>query len=312
MVNSNQVVCFISCQGLCTHIEWLYLKFQFRATNFMSMAAKLSDLLDETSGVNLQMEGHTDMCHIRVQRTYGSQKDQTVLSPTCCLGPQPRGCLSRHPNTKHCLEIHMTLTEELGAIPPPSHFRWPPSWRIWCMMLGLDSLKRWWQAQVGQFFSMGDIQWEKAWLQTRLDMPHSYSQEQVCGLENQPTLLQTPWQSKKVEGAMLKLYQIIKLRQGDQDITVWICQSNNPSSLIPQEVSLWRMHLGMVVLIINHHPFGPQEAKNVIHIGETKGLNHLGSLHLPWTMGLRVTGVHYWQLPQCHLGLTGQMDPNIP
>ena len=25
------MVCFISCQGLCTHIEWLYLEFQFTA-----------------------------------------------------------------------------------------------------------------------------------------------------------------------------------------------------------------------------------------------------------------------------------------
>ena len=26
-----------------------------------------------------------------------------------------------YPNTSHCLEIHVTLTEELGAISPPSH-----------------------------------------------------------------------------------------------------------------------------------------------------------------------------------------------
>ena len=29
--------------------------------NFMSIAAKMSDLVDETSGANLQMEGHADM-----------------------------------------------------------------------------------------------------------------------------------------------------------------------------------------------------------------------------------------------------------
>ena len=29
--------------------------------------------------------------------------------------------LLSHPNMKHCLEIHVTLTTELGAIPPPSH-----------------------------------------------------------------------------------------------------------------------------------------------------------------------------------------------
>ena len=53
----------------------------------------------------------------------------------------------------------------------------------------------------------------------------------------------------------------------------------------------------MVVLIINHHLIGPQEAKNVIDIGETKGLNHLGSPHLPLTVGLRATRVHYQWLP---------------
>ena len=61
MVTSNQVVSFISCQGLCTHNEWLYLEFQLTATNFMSMAAKSTNLADETSGANLQTEGHVDV-----------------------------------------------------------------------------------------------------------------------------------------------------------------------------------------------------------------------------------------------------------
>ena len=59
----------------------------------------------------------------------------------------------------------------------------------------------------------------------------------------------------------------------------------------------------------NHHHIGPQGAEITIDIGETKGLHHLSSPHLPWIMGLRATGVHYQQLPQCCLGLTGQMDP---
>ena len=28
---------------------------------------------------------------------------------------------SSHPNIRYCLEIHVTLTKELGAVPPPSH-----------------------------------------------------------------------------------------------------------------------------------------------------------------------------------------------
>ena len=61
VVNSDQVVCFISCQGPCTYIEWLYPEFQFTGINFMSMPTKLSDLVYEMSGVNLQMEGHADV-----------------------------------------------------------------------------------------------------------------------------------------------------------------------------------------------------------------------------------------------------------
>ena len=67
----------------------------------------------------------------------------------------------------------------------------------------------------------------------------------------------------------------------------------------------------MVALTINHHHDWPQGAKIAIDIGETKGLHHLSSPHLPQIMGLRATGVHYQWLPQCHLGLTGQMDPSI-
>ena len=59
-------------------------------------------------------------------------------------------------------------------------------------------------------------------------------------------------------------------------------------------------------------PVRPQEAENAMDVGETKGLCHLSSPHLPQIVSLRVTGVHYQQLPECHLGLTDQMDPDIP
>ena len=68
----------------------------------------------------------------------------------------------------------------------------------------------------------------------------------------------------------------------------------------------------MVALTITHHHISPQGAKIAIDVRETKGLCHLSFPHLPLTMGLRVTGVHYQRLPQCHLGLTGQTDPSIP
>ena len=68
----------------------------------------------------------------------------------------------------------------------------------------------------------------------------------------------------------------------------------------------------MVVLIDNCHLIGPQEAENITDIRETKDLYPLGSLNLPWTMGLRAPRVQYQWLPLCHLGLTDQMDPDTP
>ena len=119
-VTSNQVVSFISCQGLCTHNEWLYPEFQLTATNFTSMAAKLSDLVDETFGANLQMEGHVD---VPTQSAKDLQEPEALDSPSSCSpfwSPAWRP-LSSHPNMKYCLEICVTLMEELGTIPPPSH-----------------------------------------------------------------------------------------------------------------------------------------------------------------------------------------------
>ena len=84
------------------------------------MAAKLSELVDKTSGANLQTKSHTDMPS---QFTKNLQKSEALgsspsYSPSWSLA---RKLLSSHPNTKHCLEICVTLTEELGAVPPPSH-----------------------------------------------------------------------------------------------------------------------------------------------------------------------------------------------
>ena len=84
------------------------------------MGAKLSDLGNRMSGANLQMEGHVDMPS---QSTKDLQESEVSgsspsHSPSWSLA---RRLLSSCPNTRHCLEIHMTLTEELGAVPPSSH-----------------------------------------------------------------------------------------------------------------------------------------------------------------------------------------------
>ena len=86
----------------------------------MSMAAKSCNLGNRTSGTNPQMEGHADMPSqsakdLQELEAWGSSPS---CSPSWSLARRP---LSRCPNTKHCLEIHVPLTEELGTVPPPSH-----------------------------------------------------------------------------------------------------------------------------------------------------------------------------------------------
>ena len=86
----------------------------------MSMAAKSSNLVDETSGVNLQVEGHGDMPPQSAKDLWEPEVSDSSPShlPSWPLAQRP---LSSCPNMKHCLEIHVTLTEELGEVPPPSH-----------------------------------------------------------------------------------------------------------------------------------------------------------------------------------------------
>ena len=60
------------------------------------------------------------MCWPKVQRTYRSKKLDSLPSHLPSWSPAQR-LLSSHPNMKYCLDIYVTLTEELGVIPPPSH-----------------------------------------------------------------------------------------------------------------------------------------------------------------------------------------------
>ena len=90
------------------------------ATTVVSMATKSSDLENPTSGANLQTKDHTPI-------PSRGQKDPEEMG---ALGSAPshstswslaRKLLPNCPNTRHCLGIHVTLTKETGALPPPPH-----------------------------------------------------------------------------------------------------------------------------------------------------------------------------------------------
>ena len=86
----------------------------------MSMAAKSSDLVDKTSGANLQVDGHVEVPTKGAKDQWEPEEEDSSPTHLPSLSPAQRlqsGC----PNTKYCLEIRVMLMEELGAIPPPSH-----------------------------------------------------------------------------------------------------------------------------------------------------------------------------------------------
>ena len=86
----------------------------------MSMAAKLSNLVDKTSEANLQADGHAEVPTQGAKDQWEPEGEDSSHTHLLSLSPAQRPP-SSHPNMKYCLEIRVTLTEELGAIPPPSH-----------------------------------------------------------------------------------------------------------------------------------------------------------------------------------------------
>ena len=82
----------------------------------MSMAAKSSDLADEMSQANLQVGGPMEKPTQGTKDLWEPEEDDSSPSHSPSWSPAwrpPSGC----PNTKYCLEIQVTLTEELGLYP---------------------------------------------------------------------------------------------------------------------------------------------------------------------------------------------------
>ena len=84
----------------------------------MSMAAKSSDLDDKMPEANLQVDSQVEVPTQGAKDLWGSEEADSSPSYMLSWSPAQRPP-SGHPNTRYCLEIQVTLTEELGAIPPP-------------------------------------------------------------------------------------------------------------------------------------------------------------------------------------------------
>ena len=72
------------------------------------------------SGANLQVDGQMEVPTQGAKDLQGSEEEDSspFYSPSWSPAQRP---LSGHPNARYWLEIQVTLTEELGTVPPPSH-----------------------------------------------------------------------------------------------------------------------------------------------------------------------------------------------
>ena len=86
----------------------------------MSMAAKSSNLGDKTSEANLQADGQVEKPAQGAVDWWEMEEEDSSPHNSLMWSPVQRPP-SGHLNTKHCLEIWVTLTDELGDVPPPPH-----------------------------------------------------------------------------------------------------------------------------------------------------------------------------------------------
>ena len=86
----------------------------------MSMSAKMSDRGDNMTEANLQADGLVEEAAQRgVDRQEMEEEDSSPHNlPTWSPVQRPS---TGHLNTNYCLSIQVTLTDELGDVPPPSH-----------------------------------------------------------------------------------------------------------------------------------------------------------------------------------------------
>ena len=86
----------------------------------MSLATKSINLAEEMSGASLQADGQAEEPTQGAKDLWESEEDDNSPSHLPLWSPARRP-QSGFPTMKYCLEIQVTLTEELGSIPPPSH-----------------------------------------------------------------------------------------------------------------------------------------------------------------------------------------------
>ena len=145
------------------------------------------------------------------QKCQPKGSEEADSSPSCLPSWSPaQRPLSGHPNARYYLEIQVTLTEEMGAIPPPSH--------SWMAPLVEDMLQ---EARTGLTKAMVIGPGKAVLFYERHSMGESLKADGTrdatflltgagTWVKKQPTSPLTQWQFKRAKGPLLKPYLIIE------------------------------------------------------------------------------------------------------
>ena len=277
----------------------------------MSMAAKPSNLVGKMSGANLQADDHAEVPTQGAKDQWELEGEDSSPTPLPSSSPAQR-LLSGCPNMKYCLDIRVTLTEELGAIPPPSH--------SWTAPLVEDMLSK---ARTGLTKAVVNGPGRVVLFYGRLSMGEGLKVKEA----RDTTFLLTgagTWMGKLAyltanpitihEGRRAIAQAIsdnrVKVRgPGHPHVNLLAHQpfhfnplrNSPPKDMLRDEGSDYPLHLA-----------GHLEAMNAIDDGETIGPSCLDFLCLLQTVASRVIAVHYWRCLQCHPGLTIQTNQDFP
>ena len=133
------------------------------------MAAKVSNLGDKMSEANLQADGQAEKPAHGAADRWETEEEDSSPHNLPMWSPVQRPPLG-HLNMKHFLEIQVTLTDELGDVPPPSH--------AWMAPVVEDILQ---EARAGLTEAVVTGPGRAILFYGRLGMLQSSSQVQGCG-----------------------------------------------------------------------------------------------------------------------------------
>ena len=275
------------------------------------MAAKSSNLEDRMSGANLQMEGHMDVPSQSAKdpRESGTLGSSPSHSPS--LSPTRRLPLNG-PNTRHCLEIHVTLTKQLGAVPLPSHAWMAPlvedilhdartSLTKAVVMGPGRAILFYGRHSLGEGLTLDEAR-DVAFLFTRagtwVRKPAYLAADPMTIQEGQWAITQAITDCQvKARGPGHPHVNLLTQQPFNFD-----CPRDSPRKDTPRDVSS------------DHQPSPCPPSRGWDHTGirGTIGNHHIGYHHPPQTMGSKVIGAHYQKLHWCHPCHIDQRDPGVP